>query len=251
MKKSVGHSPDAGEIFDRSRYTFADWCKDEDNLLLVESWTRDGYTVSDIANRLGVSPTLISRARGKIPEFDAALGVGRELVDYKVENALLRVALGYKTKEVKVTTTMRYGKVVETIKEVTEKEQAPNVSAIQTWLYNRQKDKWRNMSGKTSIVDELGEDTSIEITVKRANQDETEITDVEATVEDDGAEARTVEVRKRTPEEKAKADKAKAKKEKAAAEAAKKTTEVFDDDEDAEVDLDEWPEDWEDEDEDS
>lgn len=247
-KKEIGHSPDAEELFDRTQ-TFADWCKDDNNLLLVESWTRDGYTITDIANRLGISATLITRARREVPEFDAALRVGRELVDYKVENALLRVALGYKTKEVKVTTTMRYGKVVETIKEVTEKEQAPNVSAIQTWLYNRQKEKWRNMSGKQSLVDELGEDTSIEITVKRASDNETEVTDVEATVEDDGVEARTVEVRKRTPAEKKKADDAKAKKSKAEKEAKQRTTEVHDDEEFSE--LDEWPEDWEDEDEDS
>lgn len=247
-KKEIGHSPDAEELFDRTQ-TFADWCKDDNNLLLVESWTRDGYTITDIANRLGISATLITRARREVPEFDAALRVGRELVDYKVENALLRVALGYKTKEVKVTTTMRYGKVVETIKEVTEKEQAPNVSAIQTWLYNRQKEKWRNMSGKQSLVDELGEDTSIEITVKRASDNETEVTDVEATVEDDGVEARTVEVRKRTTAEKKKADDAKAKKTKAEKEAKQRTTEVHDDEEFSE--LDEWPEDWEDEDEDS
>lgn len=247
-KKEIGHSPDAEKLFDRTQ-TFADWCKDDNNLLLVESWTRDGYTITDIANRLGISATLITRARREVPEFDAALRVGRELVDYKVENALLRVALGYKTKEVKVTTTMRYGKVVETIKEVTEKEQAPNVSAIQTWLYNRQKEKWRNMSGKQSLVDELGEDTSIEITVKRASDNETEVTDVEATVEDDGVEARTVEVRKRTPAEKKKADDAEAKKTKAEKEAKQRTTEVHDDEEFSE--LDEWPEDWEDEDEDS
>lgn len=244
-KKEIGHSPDAGELFDRTQ-TFADWCKDDNNLLLVESWTRNGYTITDIANRLGISATLITRARREVPEFDAALRVGRELVDYKVENALLRVALGYKTKEVKVTTTMRYGKVVETIKEVTEKEQAPNVSAIQTWLYNRQKDKWRNMSGKQSLVDELGEDTSIEITVKRASNNETEITDVEATVEDDGAEARTIEVRKRTPAEKKKAEDAKAKKAEAERKAKQKTTEVYDEEP---SELDEWPEDWEDEDE--
>lgn len=248
-KREIGHSPDAEELFDKSRQTFADWCKDDDNLLLVESWTRDGYTILDIANRLGISPTLITRARREVPEFDAALRVGRELVDYKVENALLRVALGYKTKEVKVTTTMRYGKVVETIKEVTEKEQAPNVSAIQTWLYNRQKDKWRNMSGKAGLIDELGEDTSIEITVKRANDNETEVTDVEPTVEDDGAEVRTVEVRKRTPAEKRAAETAKAKKAKAEKEAKARTTEVIEDD--TTSDLDEWPEDWEDEDEDS
>lgn len=98
---------------------------EEDNLMLLECWARDGYTFQDIANKIGIAVSTLRTWRAQYPEFDEALKRGREIIDYKVENALLKSALGYKTKEIRVTTTMRYGKVVETIKEATDKEQAP------------------------------------------------------------------------------------------------------------------------------
>lgn len=216
-----------------------DWLTD-DGLLLLESWARDGYTMMDISNKIGVDNDTFLRWKDRYPEIRQAISKGKELVDYQVENALLKSALGYKTKEVKVTTTMRYGKVVETIKEVTDKEIAPNVSAIQMWLYNRQKEKWKNMNAAKNVFDELEEDTSIEITVTRANKDETTNGSAPSHESEGGDEPFEVEdekiqVRKKGKDEIAK-EKKKKKKEKA-------DTYV------EEEDLDEWPEDWEDEDE--
>ena len=210
-----------------------DWLTD-DGLLLLESWARDGYTMMDISNKIGIDNDTFLRWKDRYPEIREAVSKGKELVDYQVENALLKSALGYKTQEVKVTTTMRYGKVVETVKEVLDKEVAPNVSAIQMWLYNRQKDKWKNMNAAKNVFDDLEEDTSIEITVTRANKDET--TNGDAPSHDDGIEDKEINVRKRTKaeqEEVKKAKKAEKKKEKA-------DTIV------EEEDLDEWPDDWED-----
>ena len=209
-----------------------DWLTD-DGLLLLESWARDGYTMMDISNKIGIDNDTFLRWKDRYPEIREAVSKGKELVDYQVENALLKSALGYKTQEVKVTTTMRYGKVVETVKEVLDKEVAPNVSAIQMWLYNRQKDKWKNMNAAKNVFDDLEEDTSIEITVTRANKDET--TNGDAPSHDDGIEDKEINVRKRTKaeqEEVKKAKKAEKKKEKA-------DTIV------EEEDLDEWPDDWE------
>lgn len=203
------------------------WLED-DNLLLLECWVRDGYTLKDIANRIGVTPKTLCDWKSQYKEIDEAIRNGKEIVDYKVENALLKAALGYKTKEVKVTTTMRYGKVVETIKEVTEKEQAPNVTAIQTWLYNRCKSKWKNMSGKSAIFDEMQEDTSIEITVRRAEGNE-------ATVDTE----KEIQLRKRTKSEQEAYDEEVARKHKEDEEEALSTTEVEEDEE--------WPEDEDDE----
>ena len=129
----------------KSGVSVDDWITD-DGLLLLESWARDGYTMTDISNKIGIDNDCFLRWKDRYPEIRKAVSKGKELVDYQVENALLKSALGYKTKEVKVTTTMRYGKVVETIKEVTDKEIAPSVPAIQMWLYNRNKDKWKNMN---------------------------------------------------------------------------------------------------------
>lgn len=143
-----------------------------DGLLLLESWARDGMTVEQVAAKVGIHPSTLRGWMAKYPEIKKAVNNGRELVDYKVENALLKSALGYKTKEVKVITTIRNGKVVKEEKEVVDKEFAPSVGAIQTWLYNRRPDKWKPANARNSILDNLDEDTSIKIVVERATDSE-------------------------------------------------------------------------------
>jgi transposase-like protein len=222
-----------------------DWLE-EDNLMLLECWTRDGYTFEDIANKIGIDYSTLRRWRKQYPEIDNALKKGREIIDYKVENALLKSALGYKTKEVKVTTTMRYGKVVETIKEVTDKEQAPNVSAIQCWLYNRTPKKWKNMNSRANILDDMDEDTSIQVIVTRANGTNNNNTNTTNTSNSEDNDEQwedevnsSIEIRKSTEEERAEAEKAK----KQTKNEPNKATKV---EVEAEDDLDYWPDDWED-----
>lgn len=231
----------------KSGVSVDDWLTD-DGLLLLESWARDGYTMTDISNKIGIDNDCFLRWKDRYPEIRKAVSKGKELVDYQVENALLKSALGYKTKEVKVTTTMRYGKVVETIKEVTDKEIAPSVPAIQMWLYNRNKDKWKNMNNAKGMFDDMEEDSSIEITVTRANKNETTNGDAPSASDDDydtAVEEKEVKVRKRTKAETEAVEKSKKnKKTKQAAD-----TVVEEESDNQEVDLDEWPEDWEDEDE--
>lgn len=218
---------------------------DENHLLLLECWSRDGYQFADIAQRIGISPGTLIKWRKREKKIDDALLQGRELIDYKVENALLKSALGYKTKEVKVITTMRNGKVVETIEEVTDKEQAPNVSAIQCWLYNRRSDKWRNMNSRANIIDELGEDADIEITITRQGSNSNQ-----QNIEDDGDDKewqdevnKSVTVRPKTAAERAD-DRKKAKKE--AAKKKDQSTKKLKTKVEEEDDIDYWPDDWED-----
>ena len=225
----------------KSGVSVDDWITD-DGLLLLESWSRDGYTLVDITNKIGIDKDTFLRWKDRYPEIRQAVAKGKELVDYQVENALLKSALGYKTKEVKVTTTMRYGKVVETIKEVTDKEVAPSVPAIQMWLYNRNKDKWKNMNNAKTVFDDMEEDSSIEITVTRANKNETTNGDAPSSSEDREVEDKEIKVRKRTKSETEAVEKSK--KNKKAKQAADT---VVDESENQEVDLDEWPDDWEDE----
>lgn len=175
----------------------------DNSIFLIKNWYRDGYSFQEMADKIGVTLQVFKDARNEFEEFDKALMESKEVADYKVENALLKSALGYTTKEVKVTTLMRYGKVVETQKEVTEKEFAPNVSAIQMWLYNRQKDKWRNMNVQKSLTDDLEEDSSIEITVKRASNNESKDTgvqpaDFEADDTDTEIEEKEITVKKKS-----------------------------------------------------
>ena len=220
---------------------------EEDNLMLLECWARDGYTFQDIANRIGISISTLRGWRVQYPDIDNALKKGREIIDYKVENALLKSALGYKTKEVKVTTTIRFGKTVETIKEVTDKEQAPNVSAIQCWLYNRLPNKWKK--NRDQLIELDDEDTKIQVTVTRASASQSTKAQQDETVEDkewqDGLSTvnQSIEIRSATEEERAEAAKKKA--QTAEQSALNVATKV--ENEASDEDLDYWPDDWEDE----
>lgn len=224
-----------------------DWLED-DNLMLLECWARDGYTLQDIANRIGISYNTLRMWRDKYPEIKEALRKGKEIIDYQVENALLKSALGYKTKEVKVITTVRYGKTVETVREVTDKEQAPNVSAIQCWLFNRMPDKWKRNRDQLIELDE--EDTKIQVTVTRASQSASQSTKAQPTngsdseVDEDWQDEvnQSIEIRSATEEERKAAAKRKA--EQAAQNDSNLATKV--ESESSDEDLDYWPDDWED-----
>lgn len=218
-----------------------DWLE-EDNLMLLECWARDGYTFQDIANRIGIDISTLKRWRVQYPEIQEALKRGREIIDYKVENALLKSALGYKTKEVRVTTIMRYGKVVETQTETLSKEQAPNVSAIQCWLFNRLPDKWKK--NRDNLIELDDEDTKIHVTVTRANQKAKQNNAQHEEVDEEWQSEvnQSIEIRNATSEEQAAA--AKNKKEHDEQNERNKATKV---EIEAEDDLDYWPDDWEDE----
>lgn len=239
-----------------------DWL-DADGLILLESWAREGYTIDDIATRIGIVKQTMWTWMRKYPEIKQAVSNGRELVDYKVENALLKAALGYKTKEVRVATIIRNGKTIETQKETIEREAAPNVAACQTWLYNRQSKKWKNMNSRSNILEEIDEDTSIHITVERASANEckTNSAPVSSTFEEVDTDwqrdvNQSITIRGASEQEKkSKAEAAEdARKAEAKRQAAEAVTQIDYTDEDAKVqdedDLDYWPDDWEDDEED-
>ena len=230
----------------KQRKSRIDQLFDEDMLVLIEGLARDGYTNQDIARRIGVEPSVLYNAKRERPEINAAINRGKQLVDYKVENALLKSALGYKTKEVKVTTTIRFGKTVETIKEVTDKEQAPNVSAIQCWLYNRLPNKWKKNRDQLIELDE--EDTKIQVTVTRASASQSTTAQQDETAEDKEWQDevnQSIEIRSATEEERSEAAKKKAQ----ANEQSTSNVATKVENEASDEDLDYWPDDWEDDEE--
>lgn len=239
----------ASESKTKNECIATEWLE-EDNLMLLECWARDGYTFQDIANRIGIAVSTLRMWRMQYPDIDNALKKGREIIDYKVENALLKSALGYHTKEVKVTTTIRFGKTVETIKEVTDKEQAPNVSAIQCWLYNRLPNKWKK--NRDQLIELDDEDTKIQVTVTRASVSQSTKAQHDDTVDGNVVDKewqdevnQSIEIRSATEEERAEAAKKKAQtKGKSSQNLSTKV-----ENEASDEDLDYWPDDWEDEDE--
>lgn len=201
-------------------------------LALLEGWARDGYTDREIATKMRISEKQLQRLREADAKIRKALDHGREATDYMVEKALLKSALGYKKKEVRVTSIIRYGKLVETQKEEFTTDVAPSVTAAQTWLYNRCPDRWKKDPQK-GILDDIDEDTSIKIEVTRVGSKEDE-PDEEWQKEVN----REVKVRKATESEK------KQREAEIAQEKQKKQQEAEELREEVN-DLDEWPEGWE------
>lgn len=156
-----------------------DWI-DDGKLILLRNWRQEGYSLKDISNKIGVDPKTLYDWRKEYPEIEAALKEGKEIIDYKVQDALLKTALGYKTKESKVTFELLpdpqsgEAKMVKTKMEVIEKEVPPNVASIQYWLNNRNPDKWKR--NRDNIIDINEEDQTIQISVIRAGskQDESD-----------------------------------------------------------------------------
>ena len=119
-----------------------DWRAPE-KLELLRGWARD-FNNREICEKMNITSKTFWEWRNNYPEIDAALREGREIVDYRVENALLKSALGFKTKEVKVTIGSPDKKGNREVRrEVTEKEFAPNVTAIMCWLNNRKPKDWK------------------------------------------------------------------------------------------------------------
>ena len=144
----------------------AEWMTPE-RLELISGWARDGYTDKEIAEKMGISAVSLRKYRLKHSELDKAVQNGKEVVDYKVESALLKSALGVMTTEVKVIAEFKNGILTKTIKERTTREQPPNVLACQTWLFNRKRDKWKR-NRDNELVEET--DNSISITITRAGK---------------------------------------------------------------------------------
>ena len=80
-----------------------------DRLKEISEWAGYGCTDKDIAEKMGISLRSFYRYRLESPELDEAVQYGKEVVDYKVESALLKAALGYKTTELKIILTFEKG----------------------------------------------------------------------------------------------------------------------------------------------
>lgn len=144
----------------------------EDGLTLMSCWRRDGLSYQQIADRIGITDRILKRWREEHPEINEALRVGKELLDYKVENALLKAALGYTTKEIKVTLGKKIisGETFTVLKETTTKEVGPNAVACLAWLNNRKHEQWKRNRDK--VVEMNEEDSNVTVTIIRQGKKE-------------------------------------------------------------------------------
>lgn len=124
------------------------WLEPE-NLIRIEGWARDGLTEAQIAEKMEVSLNSIWQWKKKSEEFSNALKNGKDVVDRKVENSLLKRALGYEyeetTKEVfEIPSGTNGEKQKRTHIKTTTKFVPPDVTAQIFWLKNRKPAEWRD-----------------------------------------------------------------------------------------------------------
>lgn len=122
-----------------TRTDYREWITD-DGLLMIESWARDGLTDEQIANNIGCAYSTLKEWKKKYSAVSAALKKGKRPIDFEVENALLKNALGFKYTEEEMYKDddgkMRVRKV--------NRYQKPDTTAQIFWLKNRKPEIWRD-----------------------------------------------------------------------------------------------------------
>lgn len=111
-----------------------------DGIELIAGWRREGIPLGVIAlEYIGCSEGTLKRWSREKLDLANALMVSQDVTNVRVEQALLKRALGYDVEEVKrelVEGEMR-------ITEKTVKHIPPDVKACLSWLYSRRSDRWR------------------------------------------------------------------------------------------------------------
>lgn len=112
----------------------------KEGLTLLEGWARDGLTDEELSRRMGISRETFYRWKEQFPDICDAIKKGKEVIDFEVEQALLKRALGYSYTETRKEIDANGKKKVI----VTEKHVEADTAAQIFWLRNRKPDKWRN-----------------------------------------------------------------------------------------------------------
>jgi transcriptional regulator with XRE-family HTH domain len=117
----------------------------EDNLIRIESWARMGLTDEQIAKNMGVNKTTLYDWMKKFPNISNSIKKGKAPIDFEVENALFKRAIGYEYEEVETIIEEIDGKQRKRIKKI-KKVALPETSAMIFWLKNRKPKEWRKLN---------------------------------------------------------------------------------------------------------
>ncbi len=126
-----------------------DYWLSKDGLTLLKGWARDGLTDEQIAKNMKVSRSTLSKYKKEYKDISDTLKKEKEIVDYEVENALLKRAKGYEYVE----------EIYEDgiLKKKVTKQVAPDPTALIFWLKNRQPKKWRDKVELTNDDEKMKE----------------------------------------------------------------------------------------------
>ena len=131
---------------------YHEWLEKE-KLILITGWARKGLTDEQIAKNMGIAYSTLRDWKKKFPAVQAALKKGKEVVDYEVESALYKRAIGYEVEEEKIYIQEIEGRTTKR-KEITKKHIPGDTTAQIFWLKNRKPDTWRDRK-ETSLSGEI------------------------------------------------------------------------------------------------
>lgn len=138
------------------------WDDVSEKLILIEGWARDGLTDEQIAKNLGICKDTFYKYKKEHTDFSDALKRGKEVVDYEVENALLKRALGYTFEEVtkEPIKDPDTGATQLVVTKRVRKEVPADTTAQIFWLKNRKPKVWRDKQNIniTSEIEEMSEE---------------------------------------------------------------------------------------------
>lgn len=119
---------------------------EQENLIRIEGWARDGLTEEQIAHNMGITGRTLTEWKNSHPPILRALKKGKEVADYEVECALFKSACGYDYEE--ITEERRFNQKTHQYEMIITKKQKKHVPPSNTaqifWLKNRRPDKWRD-----------------------------------------------------------------------------------------------------------
>lgn len=123
---------------------YHEWLQ-QDNLLMIEGWARQGLTDEQIASNIGIGTTTFYTWVDRFPVIRESLKKGKAPVDFEVENALYKRAVGFEYEEVETLIEEVNGEKKKKVKR-TKRTALPDTSAIIFWLKNRKPEQWRKMN---------------------------------------------------------------------------------------------------------
>ena len=121
---------------------YQDWLEEE-KLTIVTGWAREGLTDEQISKNMGIAYSTLREWKKKYSALQAALKKGKEVVDYEVEAALYKRAIGYEAEEEKIYIQEIEGKTTKR-KEIIKKHIPGDTTAQIFWLKNRKPADWRD-----------------------------------------------------------------------------------------------------------
>lgn len=108
----------------------------------IQQWCCEGLTDEVICEKLGIVPSTWYNYQIEHPTLKEVVNWGKSVIDNRVENSLLRAALGFEFEEVKTIIEEEKNGKKKTRVEKVKRYQPPNATAMIFWLKNRKRDEW-------------------------------------------------------------------------------------------------------------